>query len=76
MLGRTSGCLLSLEALMVPSGTIRTTHQREAFRPVPVPMPLDPVSEVYGVFINGNLLYTSARPQRRIAIGCGGLRVS
>lgn len=61
LLGRsTLGCINPLDAFMVASGTIRTSTQREAFRPATVPGPLGPVSEVYGIFINMNLLYISA----------------
>lgn len=63
-LHRTFSCLHPLETFMVSSVKTSTSPQTEAFETIPVQGPLGPASEVYGIFINRNLLCTSAGQSR------------
>lgn len=54
-LGRTVGCLLHLEACMVPSCTMKVSSQGGSIEVSSAQGPLDPVSEVHAVFNNRDL---------------------
>ena len=54
-LGRTVGCLFHSEACMVPSCTMKVSSQGGGIEVGSAQGPLDPVSEVHGVFSNRDL---------------------
>lgn len=70
------GLLAPFEVCMVHSGPMKTSLREEGSKSVPAHGLFGPVSEVHGVFSNGDLTLSTLGQPGTIAIACNVLGVS